>query len=122
MTRKELHERIDRGERLCVGEYRLFNPGTARWRDKDNGARRTGAVSRHSLEFGNTSVDITVFAPDGATEENLKAPFEKGQKVVLHIDSWISEKGSVSARGSLEPLEESPSVSSPVVASRVGKP
>ena len=121
LTLVELHERMDKGERWAVGEYRVWKPGTFRGVDKATGRARVGAVARHTLEFGDISVDIAEFAADGVVEGDLVKPFEKGARVALEISAWQVEKGSVTARGRIVPVLDVPVSGANTVASRAGR-
>jgi len=101
----ELSERVRKGEVVAVGEYRMSKAETINWRDKQSGAAKSAVVLRHVVEVGDKSVTVNERVPDGVKEGDVKVAWSKGQLVVLHLDSWVTERGTVTCRATLELLE-----------------
>lgn len=104
MTQQEAVSRWMDGELLAIGEYRMSRAEMLNWRDKTNGQARSAPMLSHTIECGNISLTVAERIPDNVKLDDLKIPWSKGQKVVVHFNQLTTEKGLVSARGSLDPL------------------
>jgi len=113
MRLNELVERVQAGEFLVVGEYRMSKAEMLNWVDKTNGQRKSAPILRHTVEFGNESVAVNERVPDGTKLEDIKINYIKGDRVVLHVQERISERGLVACRGQLEKLTRGPGDASP---------
>jgi len=92
------------GERLLVGDYRLGKAEAITYRDK-SGKTANAVVLRHTLECGNDVIAVSVFADDSVKAETWKPPFAKGTKVVVRLESLVIDKGTITVRGDIQPLE-----------------
>jgi len=105
MKLNEVLQRIQAGERILIGEYRSSKCETINWRDKVSGKPLSAAAVRHVVEFGPDSVVIAERTAENFEVAKFKAPASKGQKVACHFTEFLTERGVMSARGTLEVIE-----------------
>jgi hypothetical protein len=97
----EAIKRWQSGERLLFGEYRASKAEVIKYRDKTTRAITSMSVLRHTVEVGPDSVVVNERVEDDFDAEHYKSPFAKGQKVIVHLDSLVIEKGIPQARGKI---------------------
>ena len=84
MTRQEVHEMVDGGGEARIGEFRFSKADTIQWRDKADGKAKTMPTLKHTVEFGNESVDVAERVGDDFNPSTyVQSTFLKGEKVVL---------------------------------------
>jgi len=108
--------KINAGELLVAGVYRHSKAEMLNWRDKVSGRAMSAPVLRHTLEFGSETVSVSERVPENTRLEEIKIPWVKGQRVVLHLEELTRNMGLLSARGSLEPLQDGPGDGQPVAS------
>jgi len=77
-----------------------------KWRDKGSGAMMEAEMLTHTVESGSESIAVNERQPDGWKAESYVCPFKKGQKVLLWIESMMTQKGLTSSRGQIQPIKE----------------
>jgi hypothetical protein len=113
MTQPQAVEKFLAGVFAAIGEYRMSKAETIQWRDKTNGQVKSAAMLRHVVEVGQASVTVNERVPDDVKAENINVPFHKGQRVLIEVSDLHTEKGAVSCRGVLHPVEDSTSPGQP---------
>lgn len=108
MTKTEMLTLALAGTPVLVCEYRLHTPDEMKWIHKKTGKPMHAIIARHRVETTNDGFEVTEFMPDGTKIEDCKPVFKKGQKVVLVVENFVQNAGSLSARGQLHALEDSP--------------
>lgn len=122
MTNEQVLAAVLGGSLIVVGEYRMVRAETPTLRDKKTGQKRLAVLAKHTVELGdNRSIEVGTWHPDGAKSEDVKPLVPKGTRVVVHVQSWVIDKGLVSCGGRIEPLNGQSPASSPVGSSKVGK-
>lgn len=117
MHQNELVAAVLAGNIIVAGEYRHSKAETINWRDKQTGRAMSGVVLRHTIEMGSETVAVSERVPDGVKEGDIRWPWVKGQRVVLHLEELSRKLGLLSARGRLEALQANGDVpTSPGVA------
>lgn len=107
MTQKELVDRVLAGEPILVAEYRIFAAELRRKADKEHpGKFLPMPLIEHSLEVGRHTVKMTEFLDDSAQVVSAKAPFPKGTRVAIVLESFERDGANMKARGKLEALTE----------------
>jgi hypothetical protein len=110
MTQAELMAGVLEGKLPCmVVEYRSSIGDTVKFRGK-TGEMKTAGIVKHTVEFSGGSFAVSGFVEDGTDPVAVakSVPHKKGQKVVLELSEFVQEKGVISARGRLLPLELPP--------------
>jgi len=97
-------EQWQQGARLLFGEYRSSKAETINYRDKETRQMTQLKMLRHVVEVGSDSVMVGERVPDNFNPAEYKSPFTRGQKVVVHIDSLLIEKGVPTCRGRVEQI------------------
>lgn len=84
-----------KGGSHAVGEYRMSDVRTLEYADKKNpGAPKIRRVIvSHTVECGNEAVTVKEWLPSGADEKSVKAPANRGDVVLVRIDSQASQFG-----------------------------
>lgn len=96
----------NKGHRLLPVEFRSSRLDHIQWRDKTSGKSLDAHILKHTVEAGNDSISVTERTPDGFSPEQWGGPkFKKGERVILQFDALEIERGLISARGTLLPLE-----------------
>lgn len=103
--KSEIMDRVMRGERVIICEYRSSKMENIAWRDKESGKAMSAAVIRHTLESGPDSVTVNERTAADFDSSKWVAPAKKGQLVALHFTEFKTERGLMSARGTLEIIE-----------------
>lgn len=93
------------GAMCVVVEFRRSIAETISWRDKTSGKALTAPVVRHTVESGIATITVNERVADDFNVAAFKPPFEKGARVLLQFTELHTEKGNVSARGTLTALE-----------------
>lgn len=114
MKRSELLKRIENRERLFVCQYAVFAAAPRTWRDKLTKKEMSAPTVKHTLLSSDGAIAVEEWLPDGTDLTQVKPPFKMGQNVVLHVESLERVNGSLSARGTISPLEDE--VNSPAPA------
>lgn len=105
MNKATATAKILAGERIFVCEYRSSKCENITWRDKDTGRSQSAHIVRHTLESGPDSLILNERTGDNFDASKWAAPAKKGQTVVVHVTELKTERGMLSARGTLEVLE-----------------
>jgi len=92
------------GARLLFGEYRSSKAEVIKYRDKTSHQMTQMSMLRHTVEIGADSVQVAERVEDNFDAAGYKSPFQKGQKVVVFLDSLVIERGVPTARGKLEAI------------------
>lgn len=90
-----------RGDTVVIAEFRSYKCEDRTWRDKQTGRATTGTFLFHSVEIGSRACSFVERPPDGVTEANYQWPYSKGQRVLIRLDSMVTEKGHTSIRGTV---------------------
>lgn len=105
MTQAEAVQKFLAGEVIALGEYRHSKKEMLEWRDKKTGRACAAPILRHTVECGEQTIALSERVPDDTKLEAVAWPWQKGQRVVLHIEEISRNLGLVSARGKLEAYE-----------------
>lgn len=104
MKSSEVSSLAERGP-VCVCEYRSTRAQLINYRDKVSGKALSMPLCEHGIEIGDTQVRVSERLPDGVDVSTIKPPFKKGQKCLLAVESWVTEKGQTRASGKLYAIE-----------------
>jgi hypothetical protein len=85
-----------------VAEYRNSKAEAINYTDKMSGRAATLKTLRHGLEVNGEAVAFNERVPDSFKIEDYKAPFAKGQKVLVTLTSLQNDKGVIRASGKLD--------------------
>lgn len=105
MTQQQFIQSALNGEPLLLVEYRASSAEVIKWRDKVSHQALSAPTLRHTVEYSKGSMAVSERVDDKFDASNYKAPFKKGDKVVLRFTNWQQQKGAVTAQGTLEPYE-----------------
>lgn len=100
-------DRLNKGEAVCVAEYRGTRIDKISFRNKQNPAKMDERVIlRHALEMGPGQLQCVEWTPDGTTPDGVAKTItlKKGQLVLVSVKKMISEKGNTEISGELVPL------------------
>ena len=100
----EAVRRWQSGHRLLFGEYRGSKAEEIRYRDKTTRNVQTMKVLRHIVEVGDDAIMVAENVEDDFDVQNFQAPFQKGQKVLVELQSLAVNRGVFEARGLLVPV------------------
>jgi len=92
------------GSPVLLVEYRNSQAETIKWRDKETRRMMEAPSLRHSVETADSAIVVNERPAETMDVNKYVAPFRKGQKVLLHVQSLTTERGIVSARGILQPI------------------
>lgn len=106
MKKAEAFKLIEAGELIVIGEYRSSDAQSITYRDKTTGRMAEMDTLGHTVEFGNHSIKLRERTEDNFKPDQYKAPYKKGQKVVVQLESLLREKGVYTGSGKLQPLED----------------
>jgi len=106
MKQSEIMPLIGQGKLLTVAEYRHFTPDVLEYKDKKTGMQVKRDVIHHSVEFGPNQGKVMQWVNDGERVQDMKAPFPKGTKFILEIESLKEERGFYNINGTMHVLEE----------------
>lgn len=107
MTQKEIIELVEAGKPVCVVEYRGFTADRMRWIHKKSGKQMEAGIIKHRVETGEEGFVVSEFLDDKVDEKTYSNGFKKGDRVVLVVETFKREQGTLSASGQLYPLESS---------------
>lgn len=105
MTEQQAIEKFMAGSPIILVEYRSSKPEEIKYRDKDTGKPMVMAKLTHNVEMGSESFPVQERTGEQFDALSYKAPFTKGQRCVLLLDSFYRDKGNWNVRGKLEALE-----------------
>lgn len=105
MKRQEFLNGVQNGVPLVEVEYRASNAEVIKWRDKVTKQALSAPMVRHTVEYHKGSMAVSERVPDDFNVENYNPPFKKGDKVILEIAGWQSQKGAITAQGTLHPID-----------------
>lgn len=106
MKKADAFKLIEAGELVVIGEYRSSDAQTINYRDKTTGRMTDMDMLSHTVEFGSNSVKLRERTDDNFKPDQYKAPYKKGQRVVVQLESLLREKGVYTGSGKLQPLED----------------
>jgi len=106
MKRTEAIAKVGGGGVWLIGEYRLSKAETVHYRDKVSGKSASFSSIVHHLETGNEAVSVQERVPDGADLSKFKAPWNKGQKVLVEVKSLERVGGFLRASGPVETIDD----------------
>lgn len=104
ITMKEAVELFQRGKVVAVGEYRSSKPETIHYRDRESGKAAEFSQLRHTVEFNGESVQVSERVGDDFKPAEYRAPFKKGDMVLVELQSMEIVRGSISVRGVVHPV------------------
>lgn len=105
MKKTEVLPLLEKGGIYMMGEFRSSKVEVVNYRDKVTGRAAKFASHLHVVETGDTTITIQDRIEDGVDAEKLKAPYSKGQKVLVHVDTLERVQGFLRATGSMSPIE-----------------
>ncbi len=94
-----------KGGIYMVGEYRVTKADTVNYRDKVTGKAAKFSSVIHVVETGDTVVHVQARLGDDEDPTKVKAPFPKGQKVLLQVETIERVQGFLRATGTFSPVE-----------------
>jgi len=98
-------ERLNKGEAVCVAEYRSTRIDKLSFASKQNPSQKEERIIlRHGLEMGSAQIMCVEWTPAGTTEAGIKMTLKKGQLVLVSLKKMIQEKGNTEISGELVPL------------------
>jgi len=100
MKQTEYIQRSLAGERLIIVEFRKTEAEEIRRTAPKAGEKSTMPMAKHTVLSNDESFEVSEFLPDGADVKAVKAPFTKGDKVVLALESMEQTKWGARMRGS----------------------
>lgn len=108
MKKVDAEKLVGAGALAVIAEYRSSKPEHIRWRDKQTGKAMEADMLRHTVEVGDASIAVSDRLEEGETGEGkiAKLGVKKGQKVLLRFSEITTERGLISARGTLEAITE----------------
>jgi len=80
------------GRPLVVVEYRSTETDTIRRKVVKAGESSTMPMVKHTVLVGHQSWEISEFLPDGARLEDVKAPYEFRDMIVVEIETMEATK------------------------------
>jgi len=85
-TESEILTAVAGGKLVSLGEYRSTKVKKMQVEDfKHPGTKVTKVAVTHSIEFGGESIECTEWLPDGADENSVKPPADKGDLVIVVV-------------------------------------
>lgn len=109
MKKADLIPAMESGKLMMVCEYRSTIAEKIIYRDKKTGQTMAFTKLTHNVERGPDQIGVDERVPEGKLvdpeEIKRKQPFKKGSSVVVHVDSFLRDKGVYKASGVLEALE-----------------
>ena len=105
MKRSEIAAQLEKGGAFILGEYRVTKGDVVNYRDKATGKAASFSQRIHVVESGETVVHVQARVEDGVDPRKLPAPFSKGQKVLLAVETLERVQGFLRATGNLLPIE-----------------
>jgi len=104
MTKAEVQKLWEAGHQVALVEFRSSRVDELAWRDKTTGKAMKAKLLRHTVEAGTQSVSVQERMPD---DWDGKVPFEftKGEQCALNFSAWMTERGAVTVRGTLQRLQ-----------------
>ncbi len=106
MKKAEAYKLIEAGELVVLGEYRSSDAQAITYRDKTTGRMAEMNTLAHTVEFGAHSIKLRERTEDSFKPAEYKSAYKKGQRVVVHLESLLREKGVYTGSGKLQPLED----------------
>jgi len=106
MKQAEYIKRSLGGERLIIVEFRKTEGDEVRRNVVKAGEKSTMPMAKHTVLSNDESYEVTEFLPDGADVKLVKAPYERGAKVVFALDGMETTKWGTRMSGMFHgPLE-----------------
>jgi len=106
MKTLEATKRFLAGEPLMVAEFRMAVVDVINFRDKKTGAARSADVIKTTVETATRSITFTEFVRDEKFVADKFVPsFQKGDKVVIQLESLQESRGIMTGGGILHRLE-----------------
>jgi len=107
MKQSQLVNAVESGKLLVVGSVVFFKKDVVPYRDKQTGKPATFNKIEYSVV---TARGVWFVQPDTRKIKDFDMntfanPFKNGQRVVVEVESMITEKGQVTVSGNIEPLE-----------------
>lgn len=84
---------LSEGVILGVGEYRTCTTRELKFKDEKSDKEVVRKIVEHGLEFGNEQITVSEWLPDGANLADVKPPVQKGEPVVVQIQSFSPKYG-----------------------------
>jgi len=113
---------FQRGEQVIFCEYRLSKADHIQWRDKTSGKMLEADVLSHTVETAEASIRVDERVPEGKTNiqvlEETRRSIPKGARVLVRFQSLAVNKGMVTCRGTIQPVEDSSRVAQPAESMR----
>jgi len=106
MKQSVMMSKIVAGNPLFVVEFRKTETDSVRRKVQKAGEAATMPLVKHTVLLGDVSFELTEFLPDGADLAQVKAPFERGAKVIVHIETIEKTKWGNRINGSFQGLLE----------------
>jgi len=106
MTKSELVERVLKGEPLLAVEYRSSKAERISYRDKETKTAQVLVLLSHTVENATGSIRVSERVEDTFDPDKYVAPYEKGARVVLVLQSLQVARGITTASGKLELLND----------------
>lgn len=95
-----------KGAAVLLVEYRHSIAETIQWRDRASGKAMSAGILRHTCETEREAIIVNERQGDTFRPDDYVSPFKKGQRVLLHITNYTTERGVVKVDGHLQPVEE----------------
>jgi len=111
MTESQAVELFKQGRQVMLVEYRNSRVDNIEWADKVTRVRKSADLCKHTVEAGPLSFPVNERMPEGWDANRARAefaegklPFKKGTLCVLEFRTFKTEKGAISAEGTLSLL------------------
>lgn len=106
MKKAEIEEAMKHGVPVVFAEYRGGKGEVINWTSKTTGRPEEARAIVHALETsGGEQFKVNERMNAGADVSNPKLPAKKGQQVVVFLRRWLVEKGNITVRGDIHPVE-----------------
>jgi len=106
ITKAEALAQLQGGVFGAFVEYRMSTAEVINWRDKATGKAMSAPIVRHTVETATASIAVAERVPDDFNVAAFKPTIKKGAKCFLVMSEYMTERGSVKARGELFPLSD----------------